>query len=407
MQSLTTHYQQLLGLPSTWKVENVDLSMLGKQVVINLVYTGKSISCPECGETCSIYDQAPEQKWRHLDTMQFETILVARLPRVNCKEHGVKTAGAPWADKHSRFTLMFEGFVVQLLQHCANTQAVATLLRLSWHAVDQVMRRAVARGMKRRTAETIEHIGLDEKSFRVDHQYVTTLNDLDEGRVLEVVETRTTEATEHLLTSLAREQREKVKSVAIDMWKPFATAVNSLLPDADIVHDHFHVSKYLNESVDKVRRQESRNLNAVGDKTLIGSRYAWLRNPENMSEKQRSSFDELIIACELKTGIAWSLKNMFRVFWRFTCRDTASYFFNYWSKAVDRSELHPMIKVKDMLERHLDNILNYVKHRTTNAVSEGLNSKIQLIKSSARGFHSLESYRTRILFYCGKLNMAI
>jgi len=90
MQSLTTHYQQLLGLPSTWKVENVDLSMLGKQVVINLVYTGKSISCPECGETCSIYDQAPEQKWRHLDTMQFETILVARLPRVNCKDMALR-----------------------------------------------------------------------------------------------------------------------------------------------------------------------------------------------------------------------------------------------------------------------------------------------------------------------------
>ncbi|RDD30295.1 hypothetical protein CR161_05980 [Prosthecochloris sp. ZM] len=67
MQSLTTHYQQLLGLPSTWKVEDVDLSMLGKQVVIRLVYIGKHISCPECGDTCNIYDHAPEQKWRHLD----------------------------------------------------------------------------------------------------------------------------------------------------------------------------------------------------------------------------------------------------------------------------------------------------------------------------------------------------
>ncbi|RDD31197.1 hypothetical protein CR161_11100 [Prosthecochloris sp. ZM] len=67
MQSLTTHYQQLLGLPSTRKVEDVDLSMLGKQVVIRLVYTGKNISCPECGDTCNIYDHAPEQKWRHLD----------------------------------------------------------------------------------------------------------------------------------------------------------------------------------------------------------------------------------------------------------------------------------------------------------------------------------------------------
>ena len=406
MQSLTTHYQQLLGLPSTWKVEDVDLSMLGKQVVIRLVYTGKNISCPECGDTCNIYDHAPEQKWRHLDTMQFETILVARLPRVNCKEHGVKTAGAPWADKHSRFTLMFEGFVVQLLQHCANNQAVATLLGLNWHAVDQIMRRAVARGMKRRTTETIEHLGLDEKSFRAGHQYITTLNDLDEGRVLEVVETRTTEATEKLLTSLAVEQREKVKSVAIDMWKPFAAAVRSLLSEADIVHDRFHISKYLNEAVDKVRRQESRNLNAIGDKTLIGSKYAWLRNPENMTEMQRTSFEQLM-ACELKTGQAWGLKSMFRMFWRFTCLDTASYFFNYWSKAVDRSELNPMIKVKDMMVRHRNNILNYFKHRTTNAVSEGLNSKIQLIKSSARGFHSFESYRNRILFYCGKLNMVI
>jgi len=210
MQSLTTHYQQLFGLPTAWNEANVYLSMLGKQVVINLIYTGKYISCPECGATFSIYDQAPEQKWRHLDTMQFETILVARLPRVNCKEHCDKTAGAPWAEKHSRFTLMFEGFVVQLLQHCANTQAVATLLGLSWHAVDAIMRRAVARGMMRRTAETIEHIGLDEKSFRAGHQYVTTLNDLDEGRVLEVVETRSSEATEKLLSSFAAEQREKV-----------------------------------------------------------------------------------------------------------------------------------------------------------------------------------------------------
>ena len=78
-------------------------------------------------------------------TMQFETILVARLPRVNCKEHGVKTSSVPWADKHSRFTLIYEGFVVQLLQHCASTQAVASTLSLSWHSVDQIMRRAGAR----------------------------------------------------------------------------------------------------------------------------------------------------------------------------------------------------------------------------------------------------------------------
>jgi transposase len=66
-----------------------------------------------------------------------------------------------------------------------------------------------------------------------------------------------------------------------------------------------------------------------------------------------------------------------------------------------------MIKVKNLIVQHKKNLLNYLQLSTTNAVREGLNSKIQLIKASARGFHSFESYRTRILFYCGKLNMEI
>ena len=406
MESLISHYQQLLGLPSTWNVDDVDLSLPHKRVTIKLKYVGQDVKCPECKVSCSIYDHAPEQRWRHLDTIQFETILVARLPRVNCKEHGVKTASAPWADKHSRFTLMFEGFVVQLLQHCAGTQAVASMLRLSWHSVDQIMRRAVARGMKRRSKEAIRHLGIDEKSFRAGHQYVTIMNDLDGGRVLDVVETRTTNATVKLLTGLAAKQRKEVLSVSVDMWKPFAHAVRKKVPQADIVHDRYHISKYLNDAVDAVRRQESRKLKTAGDKTLVGSKYTWLRNPENMSDKQRADFDQLM-TCELQTGTAWSLKNMFRAFWVLTTRDAAEYFFQYWSDAVDRSELKPIIKVKDMMARHLDGILNFTRHRSTNAVSEELNSKIQLIKASARGFHSFESYRTRILFYCGKLDMAI
>lgn len=94
MQSLTTHYQQPLGLPSTWNVRDIRLAISNKEITIDLEYLGKKTERPVCGNVCSIYDHAPEQKWRHFDTMQFETILVARLPRCNCKEHGVKTVAA-------------------------------------------------------------------------------------------------------------------------------------------------------------------------------------------------------------------------------------------------------------------------------------------------------------------------
>jgi transposase len=187
------------------------------------------------------------------------------------------------------------------------------------------MSRAVKRGLSRRNMDAIEHIGIDEESFRAGHQYVTTLNDLKGGRVLEVVETRTPKATVRLLSSLKKSQRKQIKSVSLDMWKPFKSAVNKLLPKADIVHDRFHISKYLNDAVDTVRRQESSQLDKAGDRTLIGSKFAWLRNPENMTKKQRTGFNHLM-ACELKTGMAWSLKNMFRIFWQLTNRDSADFF---------------------------------------------------------------------------------
>ena len=72
---------------------------------------------------------------------------------------------------------------------------------------------------------------------------------------------------------------------------------------------------------------------------------------------------------------------------------------------MSRSRLQPLVEVAQMLKRHLENLLTYLKHHITNAVTEGLNSKIQSIKSNARGFRNFRNYRIRILFFCGKLNL--
>ncbi len=89
MDALNLHYRQLLFLDDNWNVESVKLSTESKRVVIRLEHVGESVICPECSGTCSLKDHAPERHWRHLDTMQFETILEARVPRVNCASCGV------------------------------------------------------------------------------------------------------------------------------------------------------------------------------------------------------------------------------------------------------------------------------------------------------------------------------
>ena len=79
--------------------------------------------------------------------------------------------------------------------------------------------------------------------------------------------------------------------------------------------------------------------------------------------------------------------------------------FKQWFGWVSRSRLKPVVEVAQMLRRHLENLLTYLRHHITNAVTEGLNSKIQTIKSAARCFHNFRNYRIRILFFCGNLNL--
>jgi len=405
-ETTTNHYHALLGLDQNWRVTSVDFQPANKSVDIDIEFCGTTMSCPKCRATCSQADMAPKRTWRHLDTMQFVTLIHASAPRSKCIQCGVLTLQVPWADKHSRFTLMFERVAIEVIQACSSVSAASKLLGLDWDATHGIMKRAVQRGMSRRNTNTMEHIGIDEKSFGKGHDYVSVLTDLDQGRVLELVPGRTQESAEKLLKTLPESQRAKIKAVAMDMWKAFMSAVKTICPTAAIVHDKFHVSKYLGEAVDHVRRQESRTLNEQGDERLKGTRQLWLFAREKLSEKDRAYLYQLQQS-DIKTGRAWSLKENFRHFWECLDEETALMTFRGWYDWATRSQLKPIIKVAKMLKRHLNGLMNYIEHRITNAVSEGFNSRIQSIKSAARGFRNFDNYRIRILFFCGKLDLSL
>lgn len=405
MDRLSKHYGQLLGLDDAWQVRQVELSLEEQRVVIRLEHRqGQPVCCPGCDEQRPLKDHAPERTWRHLDTMQFETVLTARLPRTDCPECGVKTIGVPWAAPHGRFTLMFEAFAVHVLEAAGSIQQARTLLRLSWGSVQRIMDNAVERGLERRGVDDVRRVGIDEKSFGKGHNYISVLTDIDGARVLEVSEGRDEAAADELWKALPPEQKEKVEAVAIDMWQAFENSVKKQVPQADIVHDRFHISKYLNEAVDKVRRQEHKALMNEGDQTLKGTKQLWLYNPENLSDEKWLAFEPLK-AAQLKTARVWAIREQFRWFWEYKYAGHAKNFFKRWYGWASRCRLDPMIKVAKMVKRRLDNILTWFRHRISNGPAEGFNSRIQSIKSAARGFRNFDNYRTRILFFCGKLEL--
>ncbi len=403
---LEEHYGQLLGVETPWDISSIDLKIQDHRVDIVIEYTDDQGPCPECGTICPKHDDRKKRTWRHLDTMQFSTYLHCEVPRVRCEMHGVKTVTIPWAAKNSRFTLLFEAFAIRVLTAARSVEEARKLLGLNWHQVETIKDRAVQRGLARRKKNTIRYLGIDEKQFRSGHRYISNLYDLEGGRVLEVVEERTEQACHTLIEqALTHKQQAKVTAVALDMWKAYANAVTEKLPQAAIVHDKFHISQHLNEAVDKVRRQENKELIDQGDGRLKGSKFSWLANEENVNEKFVEHFNTLKHS-DLKVARAWAIKELFRDFWSYTYAGCAERHFKQWYSWAIRSRLEPIKAKARMIKSHLPNILTYFKYPISNAVAEGLNSKIQTVKANARGYRSFSGFRNSILFYCGDLDMA-
>jgi transposase len=400
-------YEQILGIQSPWFVQRVELKLEDGEVHVHLAHREQARwRCAKCDRECALYDHAATRTWRHLDTCQYQTLLHAAAPRTQCPEHGVHAVRLPWAEPHSRFTLLFERLAIDWLQ-AASQKAVASRLGLSWDEVHGIMERAVARGLKRRAAQPIPRIGVDEKAFCKGHSYATLVSDLDRGCVLYVAQDRKQTSLDGFWGALTPQQLASIEAVAMDMWDPFVSSTRQHLPRADekIVYDKFHVAKHLGEAVDRVRRAENKELRAKGDRRLVGSRYRWLRNPDNFSDDQWRDFRKLRES-HLQTARAWALKEQAMVLWDYRYEGPARKHFAWWHRWATRSRLKPMIEKAKMLKARLPNILTYLKHRVTNAASESLNAKIQWVKYTARGFRNFQNFVTAIYFHCGGLDLA-
>jgi len=398
-------YAAILGIRPPWEVSSVELTAQDEEVRVMIeMQPGNPLSCPQCGNACPGYDTR-RRSWRHLDTCQFKTILVADVPRVKCPSHGVHQIEVPWAEPGSGLTALMECLVIDWLQE-ASISAVARRMRLTWDEIDGVMQRAVRRGLSRRKLEEISRVGVDETSFQKRHEYVTVVSDIERDRVLHVADDRTSASLDEFWELLTPEQLAAIKAVAMDMCAAYVRSTREHVEAADskICFDRFHVAKLLNDAVNTVRKQENRELAAAGEHVPPRTKYIWAQNPENMPQNRRVQF-ELLRECSLKAGRAWAIKDAARWLWSYVSRAWASKAWKRWIGWALRSRLEPMKKAGRTIRAHLWGIINAIVLRVTNARAESLNAKIQWIKKQACGFRNRDRFRNAIYFHLGGLDL--
>ena len=110
--------------------------------------------------------------------------------------------------------------------------------------------------------------------------------------------------------------------------------------------------------MDKIRRQEHQYLSAAGNLSLTGTKYLWLRRHEDLRQRAAAEVRRLLIQ-DLQTGTARALKENFDRFWSDTSQAWALKVLWDWVETARATELTPLAKAADLIEKHAEGIMNY------------------------------------------------
>lgn len=281
-------------------------------------------------------------------------------------------------------------------------QQVARLFRCAWGTVAAAVDEAVAYGLEHRELGSVIHIGIDEISRKRGHVYVTNVYDLAGKRLLWSGEARTEATLEAFFDFLGEERTAQLEGICCDMWQPYIDVVKARAPQATLVFDKFHIVRHLMAAVDQVRRDEIREKGKAHRELVARTRYLWLKNPWNLTEKQAVRLGELE-RLNLKVNRAYLLKEAFREFWNYRRPAWARRYLDRWFWWATHSRLPPMREFAWMVRRHEEDILNYFRMPIDNGTVEGLNNKAKLIIHKAYGFRTPANYIRNLYHGLGDL----
>jgi transposase len=362
--------------------------------------------CSCCGAPAPLYDRLEERRFRFPALWCIPVFLAYCMRRVDCARCGVKVEAVPWAQGKSPVTKML---ALQLSDwaRLLSWQEVCERFHVNWRQVYESVKQVVDWGLEHRDLDGVEAIGIDEVQFGKGQQYLTVVYQLcgETRRLLYVGQRRDAEALRAFFDAMGVLWCGAIKYVCTDMWRAYLKVVRENMPDATHVLDRFHIVKLLNDAVDKVRREENRELRTQGVEVLKGLKYVFLKRPENLTEHQQAQLQKVMNKKQLKTVRAWLWKEKFQLFWEYTSPYWARRYLRRWERGAMRSRLAPMKKFVKTLRSHEELIMNWftAKKVYSSGAVEGMNRKINLVTRKSYGFRSFEVLKIALFHTLGHL----
>ncbi|MFP3984109.1 MAG: ISL3 family transposase [Desulfurivibrionaceae bacterium] len=361
--------------------------------------------CPYCKRRGKIVHTVTVPRiWKDIPVCGRLTYFAYRPREIRCKTHGRVQEDIPWAAPHARITYRYE---YALLIYCSimTQKAAAGLLKIPQSTLSDHLHRIITRTREGHKIRGLRMIGIDEISFCKGHKYATVVYDLERSCVVWVGQGKARETIDHFFREkLSRYQRKRVAFACCDMSETFIGALEKWCPNATLMLDRFHIVKALNEAVDEVRKQEWRKADKSDRKTLKGLRWLLYKHSSKRTEEDTKTLKSLYMG-NRRIHRSYVLKDEFEQFWDFKDQDSAKEFLDGWCKTANKSRLEPLKKFVKTIRKHEHRLLPFVEIRLTNAIAEGINRIIKIVKNRASGFRNLEAFTDLIFLTVGDLDI--
>jgi transposase len=367
-------------------------------IVIELRRTGKTGVCPYCKRRSSNIKDCHVRKVRDLDILSTKVYIEFEEHRINCSCGYVGVESLSFIRKNSRCTKRLEE-KVGLFCRVMSIKDVAKEHNLDWTTIKNIDKEYARRTIKDLRYAKPKRIGVDEIAYQKGQKYLTIVRDVDKKCVIWIGYDRKEETLNSFFNHLGERKSRKILVAVIDMWDPYIASILTHT-NADIVFDKFHISKKINEALDKVRRKEFAQADKQERMNMKRKRFLILSRNKRLNDEKRETLRDLL-SINKNLYSAYVIKEQILDVFDEKNTHTAQKRIDQWIKNVTDSGIEQFTPVIKTLKRYMYGVINYFKHRLTNAASEGFNNKINIIKRRAYGFKDLEYFMLKIYQSCG------
>ncbi len=361
--------------------------------------------CPECGRRGRIVRQVPEpRKWEDLTLLGMKVLLWYAPKEIHCPTHGKLQEEIPWAPAYSRITYRLEWRICALCK-IMTQKAASEILGMPSSTLSELLHRIITKTRDGHKIRGLVTLGADEISFCKGRKFVTIIYDLDRSKVLWVGQGKGRQTIDRFFDNeLSDYQKSRIRWASCDMSLAYTEAIKHHCPNATLVIDRFHVVKALNEAVDAVRKEQWRELDPEGRKSIKGLRWLLAMHSSNRT-KGNTRFLHDLRKGNRRIHRAWVLKDEFEHIWTYKNKACAAKFLKKWITTALRTRIPSLKTFALTMRKHFDNITAFTDRNLTNAVGEGLNRVIKIVKNRASGYRNLDCFADMIFLTVGDLDI--